>query len=118
MFDCCSNRKLASLAPWFGVELAEESGGVRVRGYKPGSPAEEVGLQHGDLITTLASRPVNTRHNFVTITQQLRVGDRVEMFVTRGGVNDIVFNVQVTRDATHFVVEIWLTSNPFILIGW
>jgi S1-C subfamily serine protease len=51
----------------------------------PGSPADAAGLQQGDIITTIDSRPVDAAHDLVVLLLPHRAGDVIEATVFRGG---------------------------------
>ncbi len=51
----------------------------------PGSPADEAGLQQGDIITAIGGRPVDANHDLIVLLLPHRPGDVVELTVMRGG---------------------------------
>lgn len=51
----------------------------------PGSPADEAGLQQGDIITQLGGRTVDENHDLATLLLPYRPGDVVTMNVLRNG---------------------------------
>jgi len=83
--------------PWLGVrmrdispELAQYLGLPEVRGAQvidvvPGSPAARARLMPGDVILELAGRRINEAQDVVNVIRALKVGQRVEVKVFRGG---------------------------------
>jgi serine protease Do len=68
-----------------GVYGATDSDEARIRGLMPGSPAEQAGLQPGDLVTRFGGRAVD---RFTTLQQMVRnrqPGEEVEIEVQRDG---------------------------------
>ena len=78
-----------SLAQGFGIELATESrpeGGVRVEGVKPGSAAEEAGINAGDRIVACGDRSVWHAYQLAEyIVQELTYTPAVSLLVERDG---------------------------------
>lgn len=70
------------VVPDFG---SQEEEGVRLSGIRPGSPAEEAGLQEGDIIVTMAGVRVKNLHDLVYVLRSKRAGDKVEVVFLRGG---------------------------------
>jgi len=81
---------------WLGVnvqamlKVEQERDGVLVGGTIPGSPAEKAGFQAGDVIVSLAGRPVSARVGeelpvFNQLAGALPIGEDVEVEVERGG---------------------------------
>ena len=71
------------------VELAEQEDlgadqGAWVTQVVPGSPAEEAGLQEGDLIQQVDGQPVDDKHSLSDLINSQRTGDRIELSVLRG----------------------------------
>ena len=50
-----------------------------------GSPAQAAGLQPGDVITQVATKPIDSREAFSTYTALIPSGDAIQMTVNRGG---------------------------------
>jgi aminopeptidase YwaD len=74
--------------PFFGVvpEFGErETGGVRVSGVRPGSPAEQAGVQGGDVIVTFAGMTIANLQDFTFALRGRRPGDAVDVTVVRDG---------------------------------
>lgn len=75
--------------PYFGSipDFSEaEPRGVRLTGVRPGSPAEQAGLQGGDVITRFAGVTIRTLEDLVYALRSRRAGDMVEVIFVRDGV--------------------------------
>ena len=82
--------------PFLGVsfqmvteELAEQEDlgadqGAWVTQVVPGGPADEAGLQEGDLIQQVDDQPVDEKHPLPDLINSHRPGDRIELTVLRG----------------------------------
>ncbi len=82
---------------WLGIEVqprlkhdAGQSKGVLVGGVLPDSPAQQAGLQSGDVLLSLAGEPVDVQFeeqlpDFNRRTSTLPIGQPVELTVIRGG---------------------------------
>jgi serine protease Do len=80
--------------PWIGAMLRQStsrnprdliSAGAVVASVAPGSPAEAAGLKPGDVITKLESRTIHNSFDWDAALLDLRVGDRANIEVRRGG---------------------------------
>ncbi|MBC7223091.1 MAG: PDZ domain-containing protein [Anaerolineae bacterium] len=60
-------------------------GGALVRYVEPGSPADEAGLQVGDIILALEDQTVDAENPLDEVLHRFRPGDRVEMTIFREG---------------------------------
>jgi len=49
----------------------------------PGSPAEKAGLDRGDIIIKLGDKEVNAEYSIARAVSQLKVGDKVPLFIDR-----------------------------------
>jgi S1-C subfamily serine protease len=89
--------------PTFGAAVADAASYLAKRGQvpifgalvgkvSPGSPAERVGLQPGDIITQIGLRPITNADGVEQALASLQPGARVPVTFTRG-------TQQVTRDA-------------------
>jgi Do/DeqQ family serine protease len=82
-------------APWVGVvvqtltpELArhfalKEKQGVLVRGVEPGSPAAKAGLQRGDVLLQLNSRPLRSAEEYLQREREFSNGDALKLRIAR-----------------------------------
>lgn len=61
----------------------DKTQGALVTRVEPGSPAEKAGLKEGDVVTSIAGRPVRSGADLRNRIGLLRVGDKVELAVSR-----------------------------------
>jgi serine protease Do len=61
------------------------SAGALVTEVRPGSPADDGGLQSGDVIREINRTPVNSAADVVAATQNLKSGDTVRLKIVRQG---------------------------------
>jgi len=59
--------------------------GAYVQEVEPGTPAEEAGLQPGDIITAIDGQPIDAENGFVTVLMRFDPGQEVEMTIVRDG---------------------------------
>ena len=59
--------------------------GVRISDVSPGSPAEKVGLSHGDIITQINSEAIHNLRQFSEFLKKLNPGDKVQINFMRDG---------------------------------
>lgn len=83
--------------PWLGVQvqsLNEQSAayfglkntaGALVAGIVSGSPAEEAGLQQGDVILKIDGQPIKNPEDLVNYVKDLKIGQRIVLLVHRQG---------------------------------
>jgi serine protease Do len=78
--------RMRSLEPPIRKVLRYEGDdGALVIGVEPGSPAEEAGIQAGDVIMSYGGRRVRNYTHLLAIVQASRVGEAVELKVWRDG---------------------------------
>ena len=72
--------------PWLGVEGADKgmSGGAVVQRVKAGSPAAQVGLLEGDVVTEVDGVPVPSMGALLAQLRRHQPGDTVRLVVVRG----------------------------------
>jgi serine protease Do len=71
----------ASMAAELGLERAE---GLVITSIKPGSPAEEAGLQRGDVIAEINRRPVRNLSDYNRAVEKIEKGKSLLFLVRRG----------------------------------
>ncbi|MBC7225883.1 MAG: PDZ domain-containing protein [Thermoflexales bacterium] len=71
--------------PYLGVRYITRPRGAEIVEVIPGSPAEEAGLQVGDLIREVDGQRVNSTRPLVELLYLYRPGDRVTLTVERDG---------------------------------
>lgn len=59
--------------------------GAQVRSVEPGSPAEEAGLEVGDVITFINGEPIDGATSLTGWVRQMSAGETVDLSVVRGG---------------------------------
>jgi putative serine protease PepD len=60
-------------------------GGARIAEVRPGTPAEEAGLEAGDVVTAVAGAEVGSADELRRLVDARKPGDEVELTVERGG---------------------------------
>jgi S1-C subfamily serine protease len=60
-------------------------GGALVTQVIPGGPADQAGLQQGDLITAVNTQPVAGPADIASVVDSRSVGDEVLLQINRGG---------------------------------
>jgi S1-C subfamily serine protease len=66
-------------------DFAFQGPGLRLDGVVPGSPAEQAGMQAGDVLTHLGGEEVSGLGSFNELLKKRQPGDRVELRWTRAG---------------------------------
>jgi len=85
-----------SLASAGGAFLSGSGGGAVVTNVVPGSPADAAGLEPGDLITQIDSRPIASPNDVDSAIAGMHAGQQVEIQYQRGPFDDAA---QVTLEA-------------------
>lgn len=70
-----------SIRRYFGLARAE---GAIVEGVVPGSPADQAGIERGDIIIELDGKAIRDDDDLRHITEALRIGSRTRIVVMRG----------------------------------
>jgi putative serine protease PepD len=71
---------------FLGVRVASaEDGGALIGEVSPGSPAEQAGLQEGDIVVRLGDRPITDANDLVSAVQAAEVGEALEIEFQRDG---------------------------------
>jgi putative serine protease PepD len=82
---------------WLGMEVETlPPGAVVIETVGPGSPGELAGLEPGDVIVEINSRPINAAGEIGAAIRGLRAGDLVQMRISRGST---LFTTQATLAA-------------------
>jgi len=70
---------------YLGVAIATTPGGVRLTEVRPGTPAENAGLETGDVITAIDGQAIGNASALTSAIDAKRPGDTVELTYKRGG---------------------------------
>lgn len=83
--------------PMMGVEvdIRQASGGALISNVQPGSPAEQGGLQRGDIVTRINDRPIESSDALVAATRSFDFGETVRLEVQSQG-SEATRTVEVT----------------------
>ncbi len=73
--------------PYLGVQVttADNNGGATVSAVAGGSPAQQAGIQAGDVITKAGNKAIHTSDDLVGAVQSSKAGDKLDLTVVRGG---------------------------------
>ena len=74
-------------------DFTQESGGVTLTGVRPGSPAEQAGIQAGDVLVGMGEKEIQNLYDFTYALRAHKPGDEVEVRYRRG---EETFAVNVT----------------------
>jgi aminopeptidase YwaD len=74
-------------------DYADDGGGLKVNGVRPGGPAEKAGILAGDVIVKFGDKTVSNIYDYTYILQEHAPGDVVNVDVKRG---DKIVSVTVT----------------------
>ena len=95
--DIQSGKYVAQTHPFIGVQLGDMTdqirnylgyngkGGAVIGGVVPGSPADQAGLQQGDIIVQINHQAVSKPADVTNAVKQLKVGQKVSLLVWRQG---------------------------------
>ena len=98
----------SSSAAYLGVSLDRSyQQGARVSQVTPGSPAEEAGIERGDVITAINGQAIRTPNDVTRIIQQMQPGDAIEVELTHQvtDVTEVVLGQQRGRAAVRSTYE-------------
>lgn len=70
--------------PFLGVALQDSDDGVVIAEVRAGSPADDAGLQAGDMITSVNGTDVATAQDVADVVGALAIGDAVSLEISRG----------------------------------
>jgi S1-C subfamily serine protease len=82
--------------PYLGVSLEAVDDGVSIAAVSEGSPADEAGLQAGDIITAVNGEAVEEPADVASAIREMEIGDTVTLTITRDGESQ---DVEVTLDS-------------------
>jgi putative serine protease PepD len=73
--------------PYLGASVgtAQGNAGAKVGGVTDGGPAQQAGIQVGDVITKAGSTTIHTSDDLLNIVQSGKVGDKLSLVVNRSG---------------------------------
>ena len=71
---------------WLGVQLTEGEGGAVVHQAEDGSPAQEAGFEPGDILLTLAEKPIISPSQLNFLLSRMKPGTEVAFGLVRNGV--------------------------------
>ena len=71
---------------WLGVWSIEGEGGAVVRRVEDGSPAQEAGFEQGDILLTLAGKPITSPSQLDFLVDRMKPGTEVSFGLVRNGV--------------------------------
>ena len=69
--------------PAYGQD--ESVAGVKLQGAVKGAPADEAGIEEGDILVGRAGVEIKTIHDYMSALPGLKSGEATEMIVLRGG---------------------------------
>ena len=72
-------------APWLGLSTSAGGSGALVTKVSPGGPAEQAGLQSGDVITAINGQAVTSPAQINAVVDAQPVGAEVLLQISRGG---------------------------------
>lgn len=72
-------------------------GGVLLSGVSAGGPAEQAGLQAGDVIVEFAGQPIDTLYDYSRVMEGCKVGEEVEIVVLRDGERLVLYITPTSR---------------------
>jgi S1-C subfamily serine protease len=70
---------------YLGVSTSGAQGGAQITAVVAGGPAADAGLRQGDVITSVAGRPVMDPDDLSAVVGAREPGERVRVLVERGG---------------------------------
>lgn len=92
--------------PYLGVTITAQDGSVTINTVEAGSPAEEGGLQVGDVITAVDDSVVTTTSDVVRAISSASPGDSITLSITRAGEPQTVEIILAERPAVNAMLDI------------
>lgn len=77
---------------------AAGGGGVRISGVTTGGPAENAGVEEGDVVVELAGRKIENIHDYSYALDALKIGQPADLVVIRGGKSVTLEITPASRD--------------------
>ena len=71
---------------WLGALLIEGEGGAVVHQVEDGSPAQGAGFEQGDILLTLAEKPITSPSQLNFLLRRMKPGTEVAFGLVRNGV--------------------------------
>jgi len=81
----CASADELPRRPLFGASVLADPGGARVEYVVPGSPADRAGLKTGDIVKSIATRPVASTADLIAIVRATPVERPVPVQIERAG---------------------------------
>jgi len=81
----CASADELPRRPVFGASVLADPGGVRVQYVVLGSPTERAGLETGDIVKSIATRPVASTADLIAIVRATPVEQPVPLQIERAG---------------------------------
>ncbi len=81
-----------------GVEVLADDPSTKTVGVLPGSPADLAGIKAGDIILSIAGRPVTSPEELIVAIRAMAPGDTVRLEVTSGGTTSTVIVTLAAND--------------------
>jgi membrane-associated protease RseP (regulator of RpoE activity) len=66
-----------------GVNVVSDGGGIIITNVRPGTPAQQMGLQRGDRVESVNGQPVEAIDQFISFIRNMNAGDQVEIGIVR-----------------------------------
>ena len=89
-FRLLESSRVSYLSPdekgWLGVWLAEGESGAVVHQVEDSSPAQEAGFEPGDILLTLAGKPIISRSQLNFLLRRMKPGTEIAFGLVRNGV--------------------------------
>jgi S1-C subfamily serine protease len=92
-------RQQAAEAAWLGVNITDTDDGVMITQVVPDSPADEAGLQRGDIVTAVDETEIDTADLLIETIQAHAPGDEIELAYTRDDESETVSVTLAERPA-------------------
>ena len=89
-FRLLESSRVSYLSPdekgWLGVWLAEGESGAVIHQVEDSSPAQEAGFEPGDILLTLAGKPIISRSQLNFLLRRMKPGTEIAFGLVRNGV--------------------------------